>query len=76
MEDKDNVKEEKVYTQKEVEDIIAQVNKQAAAQCENLAKRCQFLQEQLMYKRLDYLFKLVENGTFDNDFTLQCKKEI
>ena len=78
MEEKDNITEGRTYTQKEVESIVGQVNQQAKAQCENIMRRCQFLEEQLMYKRLDYLFKVVDSkrDTFDSEFIQKCIDEI
>ncbi len=79
MEEKEvNMAEERVFTQKEVEGIIAQVNMQARQQCEGLARRCQYLEEQLAYKRLDYLFKVVDNsnGIFSMEFIYKCASEI
>lgn len=76
-ENKNNVTEERTFTKQEVENIVAQINNQARMQCENMAKRCQFLEEQLMFKRLDYLFKVIENaGNFDMEFVQKCTKEI
>lgn len=76
-ENKNDMKEERVYTHQEVEDIVAQINKQARAQCENIAKRCQFLEEQLMYKRLDYLFAVLKDkGVFSMGFVQNCVNEI
>lgn len=66
----------KTFTQQEVEGIISQINNQARIQCENIAKKCRFLEEQLMYKRLDYLFKVVENkSAFTSEFVDKCIKE-
>lgn len=80
MEEKEvNMAEERVFTQKEVEGIITQVNMQARQQCEGLARRCQYLEEQLAYKRLDYLFKVIENrnsGVFSMEFIHKCASEI
>lgn len=79
MEEKEvNMAEERVFTQKEVEGIITQVNMQARQQCEGLARRCQYLEEQLAYKRLDYLFKVVDNsnGIFSMEFICKCASEI
>lgn len=76
-ENKENMKEGRVYTQQEVEGIVTQINANASAQCQNMAKRCQYLEEQLMYKRLDYLFKVVEHGgSFDMEFVQKCSEEI
>lgn len=78
MEEKDNIAEGRTYTQEEVESIVGQVNQQAKTQCENIMRRCQFLEEQLMYKRLDYLFKVVDSkrDTFDPEFIQKCVDEI
>lgn len=79
MEEKDmtTATEERTFSQQEVEAIVAQVNMQARQQCEGLARKCQFLEEQLMYKRLDYLFKVVEHGgSFDIEFVQKCSEEI
>lgn len=71
------VVEERVFTQKEVEAIIASVNQQARSQVESYAKRCQMLEEHLSYKRLDYLFKVVDNlSNFSTDFVAECIDEI
>lgn len=79
-EKKDNMTEGRVYTQQEVEAIVAQVNAQARAQCENIARRCQYLEDQLTVNRLDYLFKIVENagiqGIFSTGFIQKCSDEI
>lgn len=76
-ENNNNMTEGRVFTQQEVEGLMAQVNAQARAQCENLARRCQFLEEQLMFKRLDYLLKVIENaGSFNMEFVQKCSEEI
>lgn len=76
-ENKENMIEERVYTQQEVEGIVGQINANASAQCQNMARRCQYLEEQLMYKRLDYLFKVIENaGSFNMEFVQKCSEEI
>lgn len=76
-ENKENMKEERVYTQQEVEGIVNQINANANAQCQNMARKCRFLEEQLMFKRLDYLFKVVENaGNFSMEFVQKCSEEI
>lgn len=70
-------KETKVFTKEEVENIVQQVNLQARTQCENLFRENQALREQLMYRKLDYLFKVVENsGMFPMEFVEKCVKEI
>lgn len=75
--EKEIEKEERVFTQQEVEGIVARVNMQARAQCENIAKRCQVLEEQLMYRKLDYLFKVIENiNSFSMEFVQKCIDEI
>lgn len=77
MEEKNDMEEGRVFTQQEVEGIVAQVNNQARAQCENMARRCQYLEEQLMFKKLDYLFKVIENGgSFPMEFVQKCSAEI
>lgn len=76
-ENKENMKEERVYTQQEVEGIVNQINANASTQCQNMARRCQYLEEQLMFKRLDYLFKVIENaGNFSMEFVQKCSEEI
>lgn len=76
-EEKVNMEEEKMYSKQEVEAIVAQVNMQARSQCEAYARRCMAAEEQLSYKRLDYLFKVVEYaGSFDMDFVKKCVEEI
>lgn len=76
-ENKENMKEGRVYTQQEVEGIVNQINANASAQCQNMARRCQYLEEQLMFKRLDYLFKVIENaGNFNMEFVQKCSEEI
>lgn len=76
-ENKENMKEERVYTQQEVEGIVNQINSNARVQCENMARRIQYLEEQLMFKRLDYLFKVIENaGSFSIEFAQKCSEEI
>ena len=77
MEEKNNMEGGRVFTQQEVEGIVTQVNNQARAQCENIAKRCQYLEGQLINKRLDYLFKVIENsGSFSMEFVQKCAEDI
>lgn len=75
--EENNVEEKKTYTKEEVEGIINQINSNASAQCKNLLNRCQFLEQQLMFKRLDYLFKVIENEhNFSIEFVQKCASEI
>lgn len=76
-EENKEVKESRVYTQEEVENIVRQINASAREQCENIVKKAQYLREQLMYRRLDYLFKVIENsGSFSMEFVKKCSNEI
>lgn len=72
-----NAEEKKVYTKEEVEGIVNQINANASIQCQNMGRKIQYLTEQLMYKRLDYLFKVIENsGSFEMEFVTKCSDEI
>lgn len=76
-EEKKNISEGRTFTQSEVEGIVSQINNSARAQCEQLAKRCQFLEEQLAYKRLDYLFMVLRRAAFfSGKFVQKCTQEI
>lgn len=76
-EEKKNISEGRTFTQSEVEGIVAQINNSARAQCEQLAKRCQILEEQLAYKRLDYLFMVLRRTEFfSGEFIQKCTQEI
>lgn len=75
--EENNTMEERKLTVQEVENLLNEVSSQAKTQCEQLAKKCQFLESQLMYKRLDYLFKIIENsGNFSMEFVQKCSAEI
>lgn len=43
---------------------------------QQLTMMVQQLQDQIGFKKLDYLFKVVELGVFDDSFTTMCAKEI
>lgn len=77
MEEKETTQEERMYSKQEVEAIVAQVNMQARNQVQHYANRCMALEEQLSYKRLDYLFKVVEHAdAFGMEFVAKCAEEI
>lgn len=45
-------------------------------QQKQLIARMQQMSDQAMFKKLDYLFKVVELGVFDENFENKCKSEI
>lgn len=42
----------------------------------NAAVKLNQMDNAVMFKKLDYLFKVVELGTFNENFTAQCEQEI
>ena len=56
---------------------LENVCKQLSSQSEILYKRLQESNMVNMFKRLDYLFKVVEHGDkFSSDFVIKCAEEI
>lgn len=77
MEGMINPMAEKMYSRKELEEFVTKATEQYKSQNEMLIRKCQYFQEQVLFKRLDYLFKVVENyNRFPAEFVDKCVKEI
>lgn len=73
----ENQNEKTTFTREEVENIVRNINVQAGQQCQQLANRCRVLEEQLTYRRIDYLFSVLRyEGNFSPEFVDKCTKEI
>lgn len=69
----DKTAQEKTYTEAEVRDFIKALKNQNT----NLIYQLQNVNMNNMFKRLDYLFKVIENAAmFDEAFVEQCTTEI
>lgn len=69
---------EETYTKEEVMNLVNAKTKIIEENYQQLAAKYRQLMEQLTYRRLDYLFKVVDNnhGLFNSDFVMKCAKEI
>lgn len=84
MEDSKKVKEVKLKAEKKVSepkkltyDQLNDACNQLFQQNRKLVERNQNLEQYIMNKRLDYIFKVVENATkFSESFVDSCSKEI
>ena len=69
--------EEKTKTQKMSYEELEKVASQLSQQAQQLYARLQQAEMSNMFKRLDLLFKIVENAySFSEEFVAKCVKEI
>lgn len=76
MENKKEVVEDKVekrLTYEQLNDVAIQLSQQL----ENAKKQLSAVNMANLFRRLDYLFKVVElNSSFDSEFVVNCTEEI
>lgn len=68
---------EKIYSKEAFEMALNEQRGKFEQTCQVLSNRCRMLEEQLMYRRLDYLFKVIElSDRFNDYFVSKCAEEI